>query len=194
MEIRTTTIHPTADVSPNAKIGAGTRIWNLVQVREGAEIGQNCIVGKDVYVDFGVKIGDNVKIQNSALIYHGASIESGVFIGPQVVLTNDKSPRAITPEGLLKGADDWDVGPILIKYGASIGTGTIILPNVTIGRFALIAAGAVVTKDVPDHGLAVGVPARLVGYVCVCGERLEADNDLLLCPKCGWVMEKEATK
>jgi UDP-2-acetamido-3-amino-2,3-dideoxy-glucuronate N-acetyltransferase len=194
MELSSATIHPTAEVSPGAQIGPGTRIWHFVQVRENVQIGQNCILGKDVYIDFGVKIGDNVKIQNGSLIYHGATIESGVFIGPQVVLTNDKSPRAITPDGTLKGADDWDVGPILIKYGASLGTGTIVLPNVTVGRFALTAAGAVVTKDVPDQGLVVGTPARLVGYVCVCGARLVPQNHHLQCPKCGRVMEKEAMK
>ena len=110
-------------------------------------IGKNCIIGKDVYIDFDVKIGDNVKIQNSALIYHGATIEDGVFIGPQVCLTNDRMPRAITSDGQLKGNDDWVVGPILVKYGASIGAGSLILPNVTIGRFSLVGAGAVVYPE-----------------------------------------------
>lgn len=181
------TIHHTAEVSSKATIGAGTRIWHLVQIREGATIGKNCIVGKDVYVDFDVKIGDNVKIQNGALIYHGATIEDGVFIGPQVCLTNDRNPRAITSEGLLKGNDDWVVGPTLIKYGASLGAGSIILPNVTIGRFALVGAGSVVTRDVPDHGLAVGNPARLAGYVCHCGRKMQrGDNNTWHCEACNW--------
>ena len=159
-------IHSTAEVSPKAQIGSGTRIWHFVQIREGVTIGQNCIIGKDAYVDVDVKIGDNVKIQNSALIYHGATLEDGVFIGPQVCLTNDRNPRAITSDGHLKGNDDWVVGPILIKYGASIGAGSVILPNVTIGRFALIGAGAVVTREVPDHGLVVGNPSAAC-WVCM---------------------------
>lgn len=179
-------IHPTSVVSTQAVIGRGTRIWHFVQVREGVKIGQNCIVGKDVYIDFDVEIGDNVKIQNSALIYHGAKIEDGVFIGPQVCLANDRYPRAITPEGRLKENDDWIVGPTLICYGASIGAGSIILPDVTIGRFAMVAAGVVVTSDVPDHALVVGVPAQVVGYVCRCGKRMESRRTSYYCPDCIW--------
>lgn len=184
MKNETFTIHPTAEVSPNAQIGPGTRVWHFVQIREGVSIGENCIIGKDVYIDFGVQIGNNVKIQNSALIYHGATLEDGVFIGPQVCLTNDRLPRAITADGHLKGNDDWVVGPILIQYGASIGAGSIILPNVTIGRFALTGAGAVVTRNVPDHGLVMGNPARLVGYVCCCGRKLQPQEHSWGCLDC----------
>jgi acetyltransferase-like isoleucine patch superfamily enzyme len=179
------TIHPTAEVSPQATIGEGTRIWHQAQVREGAVIGRNCILGKGVYVDFDVIIGDNVKIQNGAQIYHGATLEDGVFIGPLACLTNDRYPRAITPAGHLKAAADWEVGPILVRYGASIGAGAILLPGVTIGRFALVAAGAVVTGSVPDHGLAMGTPARLAGYVCACGRRLVQVGEAWRCPDCG---------
>ena len=185
------TIHSTAEVSPKARIGSGTRIWHFAQIREGVNIGQNCIIGKDVYVDFDVRIGDNVKIQNSALIYHGATLEDGVFIGPQVCLTNDRLPRAISSDGHLKGNDDWVVGPILVKYGASIGAGSVILPNVTIGRFALVGAGAVVTRDVPDHGLVVGTPARLVGYVCRCGRRMEQHGPTWHCRADDWIFEPQ---
>lgn len=181
-----TSVHTTAEVSPKAKLGNGTRVWNLAQIREGVIIGENCIIGKDVYIDFDVVVGNRVKIQNGALIYHGATIEDGVFIGPQACLTNDRNPRAITPEGELKGNDDWLVGPTLIKYGASIGAGAIILPNVTVGQFALVGAGAVVTHDVPDHGLVVGSPARLVAYVCRCGEKMERRNNFFICPVCNW--------
>lgn len=166
-------IHPSAEVSPQAQIGEGTRIWHQAQVREGTRIGDNCIIGKGVYVDFDVVIGNNVKIQNNASVYHGVTIEDGVFIGPHACLLNDKIPRAISPSGELKGDADWEAGKILIKYGASIGAGAVLLPDVTIGRFAMVGAGAVVTKDVVDHGLVVGNPARLVGYVCKCGRRLE---------------------
>ena len=109
---------------------------------------------------------------DSAFIYHGATLADGVFIGPGAILTNDRQPRAINPDGSLKGDDDWQVGPIDIGYGASIGAGSILLPGITVGRFAMTAAGAVVTRNVPDHGLVAGVPARLVGYVCSCGARL----------------------
>jgi UDP-2-acetamido-3-amino-2,3-dideoxy-glucuronate N-acetyltransferase len=180
------TIHSTAEVSPKAQIGSGSRVWNFVQIREGVTIGQNCIIGKDAYIDFDVKIGDNVKIQNSALIYHGATLEDGVFIGPQVCLTNDRIPRAITSDGHLKGNDDWVVGPTLIKYGASLGAGSLILPDVTVGRFALVGAGAVVTRNVPDYGLVVGAPARLVGYVCHCGRTMVQQGSAWNCSTCDW--------
>ena len=181
-------IHPSADVSPQAQIAGGAQIWHQAQVREGASIGRNCIIGKGVYVDFGVHIGDNCKLQNGAFVYHGATLEDGVFVGPGAILTNDRLPRAINPDGSLKGNDDWQVGPIHVGYGASIGAGCIVLPGVSIGRFAMIAAGAIVTRDVPDHGLAVGAPARLAGYVCSCGARLatEATPAGLVgrCPAC----------
>jgi len=183
------TIHPTAEVSQKAQIGFGTRIWNFAQVREGAVIGQNCIIGKDVYVDFDVHIGDNVKIQNGALIYHGVTLEDGIFVGPQACFTNDRNPRAITAEGQLKGNDDWEVGPILVKYGASVGACSVILPNVIIGRFALVGAGAVVTKNVPDHGLVVGNPAHLVGYVCHCGRKMVQQGKIWHCEYSNWNFE-----
>lgn len=170
-------IHPTADVSPQAQIGAGTRIWHHAQVREGVRLGCNCIVGKGAYLDLNVKVGDNVKIQNYALVYHGATLEDGVFIGPHACLTNDKTPRAITPAGVLQTDDDWQVGPIVVRYGASVGAGAVVLPGVTVGRWAMVGAGAVVSRDVPDLGLMVGQPARLVGYVCRCGRRLAQDAE-----------------
>ncbi len=176
-------IHPTAEVSPQAVIGAGTRIWHQAQVRERARIGRECIISKGVYVDFEVIVGDRVKVQNYASLYHGVTIEDGVFIGPHACLTNDRYPRAVTPEGELKQDADWEVGRITVRYGASIGAGAVILPGVTVGRFALIGAGAVVVDDVPDHGLVVGSPARLIGYVCRCGRRLTPAQRR--CPLCG---------
>ncbi len=183
--------HPTAEVSPAARVGEGTRIWHQAQVREGVVIGRDCIVGKGVYIDFDVAVGSNVKIQNGALLYHGLTVEDGVFIGPQACLTNDVYPRAITPDGALKSADDWTVGPTLIRYGASIGAGAVILPNVTVGRFALVAAGAVVTHSVPDHGLVMGVPARLVGYACRCGQRMQPVGEVWQCPSCHWSFQPQ---
>jgi UDP-2-acetamido-3-amino-2,3-dideoxy-glucuronate N-acetyltransferase len=189
MIINNVIIHSTAEVSPRARVGSGTRIWNHAQIREDTVIGENCILGKDVYIDFSVQIGDNVKIQNGALVYHGVTLESGVFVGPQACFTNDRNPRAITQDGRLKGNDDWIVGPILVKYGASIGAASVILPGVTIGRFALVGAGAVVTKNVPDHGLVVGNPARLVGYVCHCGRKLEQQGRIWHCKVDNWTFE-----
>ncbi len=177
-------IHPTAEVSPDAIIGDGTGIWHQCQVREGAHIGEQCILGKNVYVDFGVHIGNRVKIQNNCSVYHGVTIEDGVFLGPHVVLTNDRYPRAINPDGTLKGADDWVVSPTRICYGAAIGARTVILPGITVGRFAMVGAGAVVTRDVPAHGLVVGNPARLIGYVCACGRRLRVSDEGLTCEGC----------
>jgi UDP-2-acetamido-3-amino-2,3-dideoxy-glucuronate N-acetyltransferase len=179
-------VHPTAQVSEHAIIGPGTRIWNNCQIRENVRIGQKCILGKDVYVDFDVEIGDNVKIQNGVLIYHGTFIESGVFIGPGVIFTNDKKPRAINSDGTLKGNDDWEVGEIRVRYGASVGAGSVILPNVMIGKFALVGAGSVVTHDVVEQALVVGNPARQVGYVCRCATRLiSRGSGLFSCPECG---------
>jgi acetyltransferase-like isoleucine patch superfamily enzyme len=177
MDTQAFTIHPTANVSKDTSIGDGTRIWNQAQVRENVYIGRNCIIGKDVYVDFSVEIGDNVKIQNGALIYHGIKIESGVFVGPGVIFTNDKMPRAINPDGTLKGNDDWEVGETRVCYGASIGAGSVILPSIMIGSFALVGAGSVVTHDVPAHALVVGNPARQMGYVCKCARKLVDKGD-----------------
>jgi acetyltransferase-like isoleucine patch superfamily enzyme len=178
-------IHPTAEVSPQADIGAGTRIWHYAQVRERARLGANCIVGKGAYVDFDVKIGNNVKIQNGVYVYHGVTLEDGVFLGPGAIVTNDKTPRAINPDGTLQSDADWKVSPILIKYGAAIGAGAVILPGVTVGRFAMVGAGAVVTRDVPDHGMAYGNPARIHGYACACGKQLSPlGNGKWLCAAC----------
>jgi UDP-2-acetamido-3-amino-2,3-dideoxy-glucuronate N-acetyltransferase len=165
-------VHPTADVSDQAQVGDGTQIWDQAQVREGATLGRNCILGKGVYVDFDVQIGDHCKLQNGACVYHGAILEDGVFVGPGAILTNDRLPRAINPDGSLKTDADWEVGRIYVKRGASLGAGCVILPDVAIGEFALVGAGAVVTRSVPDYGLVVGNPARLVGYVCRCGRHL----------------------
>ena len=178
-------VHPSADVSPLAEIGDGTKIWHEAQVREQARIGIGCVLGKGAYIDFGVVIGDHVKIQNRASIYQGTTVESGVFIGPHVVFTNDRRPRAINPNGSPKSAADWEVGTIVVRYGASVGASSVVLPGVTIGRFALVGAGAVVTKDVPDHGLVAGNPAQLIGYVCACGRQLDRDRDGQ-CPGCGY--------
>jgi UDP-2-acetamido-3-amino-2,3-dideoxy-glucuronate N-acetyltransferase len=178
-------IHPTAQVSPQAVIGPGGKIWHQAQVRERACLGANCIVGKGAYIDFDVTLGDNVKVQNGVYVYHGVTVEDGVFLGPGVILTNDKLPRAINSDGSLKSDADWEVSPTLIRRGASIGAGAVVLPGVTVGEFAMIGAGAVVTRDVPAHALAYGNPARSHGYVCRCGRPLQAlDNGQWKCEVC----------
>ena len=174
-------IQSTAIVHPKAKIGEKVMIWHWVQIREDAEIGEGTIISKGVYIDFGVKIGRNVKIQNNVSVYHGVTIEDGVFVGPHVCFTNDKRPRAINPDGSLKGASDWQVSPILIRSGASLGANCTILPGVTVGRFAMVGSGAVVTRDVPDYAIVAGNPARRIGWACECGEKLD---ERLYCARC----------
>jgi acetyltransferase-like isoleucine patch superfamily enzyme len=166
-------IHPTAIVEADVEIGEETKVWHYVHLRRGARIGKQCILGKDVFVDLGVHIGDRCKLQNGVKVYHGATVEEGVFLGPQACVLNDKYPRAINPDGTLKTDADWQVGRVLIRRGAAIGGGALILPGVTIGEFALIGSGAVVTRDVPPFSLVVGNPARVVGYVCACGRPLQ---------------------
>ena len=183
-------IHPTADVSPAAEIGAGTAIWHHCQVREDTKIGTNCILSKGVYVVAGVSLGNNVKVQNYVSIYHGVTIEDGVFCGPHCVFTNDKNPRAVNPDGSRKAADDWVLSKTLVRLGAAIGANATIVCGVTIGQWAMIGSGSVVTRDVPDYGLVWGNPARLRGFVCPCGARLkeggaEGTQMMAGCPTCG---------
>lgn len=183
-------IHPTAEVSPKADIGEGSSIWHHAQVRENVKIGQNCIIGKGVYVDAGVSLGDNVKIQNYVSVYHGVTIEDGVFVGPHVCFTNDLKPRAVNPDGSLKAADDWVLSETLIRRGAALGANSTIRCGITVGAWAMIGSGSVVTKDIPDHGLAFGNPARLHGFVCACGEQVTKEAEqpgfvVAKCPKCG---------
>jgi acetyltransferase-like isoleucine patch superfamily enzyme len=157
-------IHPTAEVSPEATVGDGSRVWHWAQIREGARVGRNCIIGKDVYIDAEVVVGDDCKIQNFATLYKGVSLGNRVFIGPHACFTNDMYPRAISP--------DWKVIPTEVEDGASIGANATILCGTTVGRHAMVAAGAVVTNDVPPHALVAGVPARIIGWVCECGRPL----------------------
>jgi UDP-2-acetamido-3-amino-2,3-dideoxy-glucuronate N-acetyltransferase len=189
MSERPVRIHPTADVAATAEIGPGTSIWNQAQVREGARIGSGCVIGKNVYVDVGVTVGDRVKVQNNSSLYHGLTVEDGVFIGPHVCFTNDRLPRAINPDGSVKTDADWEVSPILVRHGASLGANATILAGTTIGRWALVGSGSVVTHDVADQEMVVGNPARRIGAVCRCGQPLRdaADGTPFSggCPRCG---------
>lgn len=172
MSPTSTYIHPTAEVSPDATVGEHTRIWRQAHIREHAQVGAHCNIGKGVYIDAHVQIGSNVKIQNHSSIFEGVTLEDGVFVGPHVCFTNDLFPRAINPDGTLKSADDWTITPTLVQYGASIGAGAVIVCGITIGRFALVGAGSVVTRNVPPHALVFGNPAQPRGYVCYCAHRL----------------------
>jgi len=157
-------IHPTAEVSPQSSIGEGTSIWNWTKVREGAEIGVNVNIGQCVYIDFNTEVGDRTKIQNGVSLYHGVTIGSDVFVGPNVTFTNDLIPRAHN--------NDWVVSKTNVEDGASIGANATIVCGINLGRHCMVAAGAVVTKNVPAHALVAGCPARIVDYVTITGKRL----------------------
>ncbi len=172
-----TRIVESADVDASATVGDGSSVWHLAQVRENATLGRNCVVGRGAYVGTGVVVGDNCKIQNYALVYEPARLGDGVFVGPAVVLTNDTYPRAITPDGALKSASDWDAVGVTVEEGASIGARAVCVAPVTVGAWSLVAAGAVVTSDVPAHALVAGVPARRIGWVGRDGVRLVEQGD-----------------
>ncbi len=168
----TVRVQPTAQVAESAQVGDGSSVWELAQIREDARLGSNCVIGRGAYVGTGVVVGDNVKLQNYALVYEPAELGDGVFVGPAAVLTNDQYPRAVAPDGSLKRASDWDAVGVTVREGASLGARSVCVAPITIGRWAMVAAGAVVTKDVPDFALMVGVPARRIGWVGRSGRRL----------------------
>jgi UDP-2-acetamido-3-amino-2,3-dideoxy-glucuronate N-acetyltransferase len=179
-------ISPNASVSNQASLSNSVSIWDFSQVRENAKIGENSIIGSYVYIDANVKIGKNCKIQNRALLYDPAILHDGVFIGPGAILTNDKNPRSVSPANELKSSEDWKKVGVEVFEGASIGSGAICIAPIKIGKWATIGAGAVVTKDVPNHALMVGNPARQIGWVGKSGLKLvTADNKNFKCPILG---------
>lgn len=171
--VETTYVHPSATVEEGADVGEGTKIWANVQIRRGARIGRECVFGRNSFVDVDVTVGDRVKVQNNASLYEGVTLETGVFIGPHVVFTNDLVPRAINPDGTLKNTDDWVLGRTIVRRGAALGACTVVVTGVEIGEWAMVGSGAVVTRDVPAHALAVGNPARVIGYVSASGQRFD---------------------
>jgi len=168
-------VHTSADVEDGVDIGEGTHVWARTHVRHGARIGRDCTIGENVLVDVDVHVGDRCKVQSGALLYHGAEIEDEVFIGPAACLTNDRFPRAATPDGALKTLDDWTVSGVRLEKGCAIGAHAVVVAGVTVHRWAMVGAGAVVTRDVPAHALVVGNPSRRIGWVCRCGNRLDDD-------------------
>lgn len=175
----TAQVHPSAEVETGARVGDGTRIWHLAHIRTGARIGADCSLGRNVFVDVDVQLGDRVKVQNNVSVYRGVTLRDEAFVGPGVVFTNDLRPRAVAPE--------WTVTPTVVHEGASLGGGATVVCGVEVGAAAMVAAGAVVTRSVPPHGLVMGNPARLRGWVCRCGavvSRSEAAPAELRCSDC----------
>ncbi len=162
-------IHPTAIVEEGALIGPGTRVWHHCHVRAGSVIGADCNIGKNVYVDSGAAVGSRVKIQNNVSVYHGVTLEDDVFVGPSAVFTNDMYPRANNPT--------WDVVPTMVRRGASVCANATIVCGTEVGSYAVVAAGAVVTRNVQPHQLVRGNPARPGGWVCVCGRVVSRQTD-----------------
>lgn len=173
-------VHESSYIDSNVSIGNNTKIWYFCHIQSGAEIGEGCSLGQNVNISNNVKIGNQVKIQNNVSVYEGVTIEDGVFLGPSCVFTNDLTPRARFP----KGNDNYK--ETLVREGASIGANATIICGHTIGKYAMVAAGAVVTKDVPEYALMVGAPARQVGWVCECGQVLDGS---FICMKCGKIMQ-----
>lgn len=186
-----------AEVSPEAEVGEGSSVWHLAQVREGARIGRDCVIGRGAYIGSGVVLGDACKVQNHALVYEPARLAAGVFIGPAVVLTNDRFPRAVNQDLTLKSAHDWEPVGVTCEEGASIGARAVCVAPVTIGAWSMVAAGATVVHDVPPHALVAGVPARRIAWVGRVGEPLRpaADGtDAWVCPATGdWYVPDETT-
>lgn len=162
--------HPSAVIEDDCEIGDGTRLWHWVHIRAGAQIGPGCTIGKGVFVDAGVRIGRNVKIQNNVSVYGGVEVGDGVFIGPHVCFTNDKLPRAVTPDMGVRTENEWILVPTKVEDGVSIGANATILAGITLGRWSMVGAGSVVTRTVPPYALVTGNPARLKGVVAPTGE------------------------
>lgn len=170
-------VHASAVVEAGASIGARTKVWSNVQVRTGARIGRDCVLGRNAFVDVDVVVGDCVKVQNNASLYEGVELADGVFVGPHVIFTNDRVPRAVTPDGSLKTTADWTLGRTRVERGAALGAGVVVVTDTTIGAWAIVGSGTVVTRDVPDHALVVGNPGTVIGWVSAGGQRCGSQHE-----------------
>jgi N-acetylglucosamine-1-phosphate uridyltransferase (contains nucleotidyltransferase and I-patch acetyltransferase domains) len=177
-------VHESSYVDEPCKIGKGTKIWHFSHIMKDSAIGENCNIGQNVVISPGVTIGNGVKIQNNVSVYTGVICEDGVFLGPSCVFTNVVNPRSFIERKA-------EYRPTIIGKGASIGANVTIVCGHNIGKYALVGAGAVVTKDIPDYAMVVGNPARIAGYVCQCGEKLSFNNDEACCNACGKEYSKE---
>jgi UDP-2-acetamido-3-amino-2,3-dideoxy-glucuronate N-acetyltransferase len=176
-------IHPTAIVHPSVILEAGQKVWAWSQLREHAELGAGASIGQGCYVGPGVRIGGQCRVQNGALIYEPSVLEDSVFVGPGAVFTNDRFPRAVTVGGAPKGAGDWDPVGVYVEYGAAIGARAVLVGPLRIGKWAMVAAGAVVTTDVKPFALVAGVPAVQIGWVGRAGHRLVQSGEHYMCPE-----------
>lgn len=186
-------LHSTSLVE-TSEIGEGTRIWVYAHVMANVQIGRNCNIGDHCFIESGVSIGNDVTIKNGNMIWEGVTLEDGVFVGPHVFFTNDLYPRSPRlPEARRRYSNRAWLVPTVVKRGASLGAGAVVLAGVTIGEYAMVGAGAVVTKDVPPYALVRGNPASITGWVCCCGQRLEFRNGTATCQRCSLHFRREGT-
>jgi len=181
-------VHKTSVVEEGAEIGEGTKIWYFCHIMPGVKMGKNCLLGQNVFVDKDVRIGNGVKLENNVSVYKKVTLEDYVFCGPSCVFTNVINPRSKYPRAVK------DYGETLVKEGASLGANSTIVCGNTIGKWALIGAGAVVTKDVPDYAIMVGIPAKITGWICECGEKLAFKGNKATCGNCGRKYNKKINK
>lgn len=187
-------VHATVDLDERAEVSAGCKIWHYSQIREFSRLGEGCIIGRNAYIGAGVVLGRNCKVQNHALVYEPAVLEDGVFIGPAAVLTNDEFPRAVNPDLTIKSAEEWKPVGVTVREGASVGARAVCVAPLVIGRWSTVAAGAVVTRDVPDFALVAGVPARRIGWMGRQGHRLvQTETGKFRCPVDGSLYEEVGT-
>jgi acetyltransferase-like isoleucine patch superfamily enzyme len=189
--MRNVFVHPTALVETK-EIGEGTRVWAFGHVMEGVRIGKNCNIGDHCFIESGVLIGDNVTIKNGNMLWEGVTIQDGVFVGPHVFFTNDRYPRSRgLPQARSRHSDRAWLLPTLVEQGASLGAGAALLAGITIGEYAMVGLGAVVTEDVSPYALVRGNPARVSGWVCQCGQPLRFNDGLSVCTACGLAFRQD---
>lgn len=184
--------HKTVEIQKGARIGRGTKIWHNCQIQEGAVVGKHCTIGHNCFIGSRAKIGNNVKLESNIDVWDLVTLENWVFVGPSAVFTNDINPRAKYPKSKFPEYGKWV--PTLVKEGASIGANATIVCGNTVGKWAMVGAGAVVTKDIPDYATVAGVPAKVIGWICECGNKLEFGKRKTPCNVCKRPYKKIGTK